>query len=59
MTDNLKRFTVTINYIATDHTEHTIQAQFSSLPMALSKAKSTCLKQDVARVKSVVVKEVQ
>lgn len=54
----MKTYRVTINYIATDHTEHTIQATFSSLPMALTKAKSTCLKNDVQRVKKVLVEEI-
>lgn len=54
----MKNFRVTIEYIAQDNTEHTIQAMFSSLPMALTKAKSTCLKADVKRVKKVLVEEV-
>lgn len=54
----MKRYRVTIDYVATDNVEHTIQASFSSLPMALTKAKSTCLKDDVKRVKKVVVEEI-
>jgi hypothetical protein len=54
----MKRYRVTIEYIAKDRTEHTIQASFSSLPMALSKAKSTCLKDDIDRVKKVLVEEI-
>lgn len=51
------RYRVTINYIAVDHTEHTIQAYFSSISMALAKSKSTCVKGDILRVKKVVVEE--
>ena len=54
----MNNYVVTINYIAVDNTEHTIQAQFASLPLALTKAKATCLKADVKRVKSVIVKEI-
>lgn len=54
----MKKYVVTIEYIAQDNTEHTIQASFSSLPMALAKTKSTCLKDDVKRVKKIIVKEV-
>lgn len=53
----MKKFRVTIEYIAQDNTEHTIQATFSSLPMALTKTKSTCLKNDVQRVKKILVEE--
>ena len=54
----MKTYRVTINYIAIDNTEHTIQATFSSLPLALTKAKTTCMKGDVKRVKSVIVEEI-
>ena len=54
----MKKYVVTIEYIATDNTEHTIQASFSSLPMAFAKSKSTCLKDDVKQVKKVIIKEV-
>lgn len=54
----MKKYRVTIEYIAQDNTEHTIQATFSSLPMALTKSKSTCLKNDVKRVKKVLVEEI-
>ena len=54
----MKNYKVTITYIAQDNTEHTIQASFNSLPMALTKAKSTCLKNDVKRVKKVLVEEI-
>ena len=54
----MKNYVVTINYIAADNTEHTIEARFASLPLALTKAKATCLKDDVKRVKSIIVKEI-
>ena len=54
----MKNYRVTIEYIAQDNTEHTIQASFNSLPMALSKAKTTCLKNDIKRVKKVLVEEI-
>lgn len=54
----MKNYRVTIEYISQDNVEHTIQASFNSLSMALSKAKSTCLKPDVKRVKKVLVEEI-
>jgi hypothetical protein len=54
----MKNFRVTIEYIAHDNTEHTIQATFTTLPLALTKAKSTCMKDDIRRVKKVLVEEI-
>lgn len=54
----MKNYRVTIVYISQDNVEHTIQASFNSLAMALSKSKSTCLKPDVKRVKKVLVEEI-
>ena len=54
----MKKYRVTIEYIAQDNTEHTIQATFSALNMALVKTKSTCLKDDVKRVKKILVEEI-
>lgn len=54
----MKKYRVTIEYIAKDHTEHTLQGTFSSLNFALVKAKSTCLKDDIDRVKKVLVEEI-
>ena len=54
----MKNFKVRIVYIATDNTEHTIEAMFSTLPLALTKTKATCMKGDVKRVKKITVEEV-
>ena len=54
----MKNYRVTIIYIAQDNTEHTIQASFTALNMALAKTKSTCLKEDIKRVKKILVEEI-
>ena len=54
----MNKYRITIIYIATDNTEHTLQAMFTSLPLGLTKAKSTCLKPDVKRVKKILVEEI-
>ena len=54
----MKNFRVTIEYIAQDNTEHTVQATFTTLPLALTKAKSTCMKGDIKRVKRVLVEDI-
>ena len=54
----MKKYRVTIEYIAKDNTEHTIQASFNALNMALTKTKSTCLKDDIKRVKKILVEEI-
>lgn len=54
----MKKYRVTIEYIAQDNTEHTIQASFNALNMALAKTKSTCLKDDIKRVKKILVEEI-
>ena len=54
----MKTYKVTIEYISQDNVEHTVQATFSSISMALAKSKSTCVKPDVKRVKKVLVEEI-
>ena len=51
------RYRVTIEYVAIDGVEHTIQAYFSNLGLGLSKTKYTCTKDDVKRVKKIEVEE--
>ena len=51
-------YRITITYIAKDKVEHTIQSRFSSLPLGLTKTKSICLKDDVQKVKRILIEEV-
>lgn len=51
-------YRITITYIAKDKVEHTMTCRFSSLPLGLTKTKSICLKDDVQKVKRILIEEV-
>ena len=53
----MNTYLVTIKYIGTDEVEHTMQGKFSSIMLALTKSKATCLKNNVKEVKSVNIEE--
>jgi len=54
----MNQFRATIVYIAKDKTEHTLQATFSSLPLGLTRIKVICGKEDIERVKKILVEEI-
>ena len=53
----MNKYLVTIKYIGDDDKEHTIQATISSIQLALTKSKATCLKNNVKEVKSINIEE--
>ena len=53
------RYKVTIKYLDEQGAEHTIQAKFSSLMLALTNAKATCLKPHIKEVIEINIDEVK
>ena len=57
--DIIKRYLVTIEYLDKEGNSHTLQAKFTSLMLALTKTKATCLKDYIEEVTNInIVEEV-
>lgn len=54
----VRHYLVTIEYIDKGKEPHKIQAKFSSLMLALTKTKATCLKDNVEEVTNIIIEEV-
>ena len=55
--DVIKRYLVTIQYLDREGNPHTLQAKFTSLMLAITKTKATCLKDYIAEVTNINIVE--